>query len=60
LGRTKVNSDQVTRSRFGWTRNLSLELKNIGCRKPDQHDEEDQRHYVGAHSMLKIIGISFL
>jgi hypothetical protein len=54
------NQDQTTRSRLGRTRNLSLELKNVGCRKPHQRDEEDQRHYVGAHSMLEIIGIVFL
>jgi hypothetical protein len=60
LRRTKVSSDQATRRRLGWTRNLSLKLNKLGCRKPDQRDEEDQRHYVCAHSMLEIIGIVFL
>jgi hypothetical protein len=36
------------------------QAENIGSRQPDQRDEDDQRRYVRAHSMLEIIGTVFL
>jgi hypothetical protein len=39
---------------------VGRKLENIGSRQPDQRDEDDQRRYVRAHSMLEIIGTVFL